>query len=124
MDRAPKSESKLHRDSQDIKDVDLNQIEASVNGSQPDADGTVYRTKHDMTKNGLTVTIAMALNEVTDLDETNLIQEFSKYAEPDALDRLFRVTEGREPRKSGYIQLEIEGYTVRVNSDGEIQIEE
>lgn len=88
----------------------------------PDGDDS-YRTQHDMTEDGLTVTIALALAEVTDVDPKHVISDFTEYADPDALDAIFRVREGEQPRQTGFVCLTIKGHDVVVHSDGTIRIE-
>lgn len=83
----------------------------------------VYRTHHDMSTDGLTTTISIALAEVSDGEETALISDFSTYVDPDALDRLFRTKPGSGTREDGRVALHIEGHWVTVRSDGTILIE-
>lgn len=88
-----------------------------------DAEG-VYRTEHDMTSDGLCLTITEALAEIEGVDPAELIDGFSKYADPDALNRLFRVRPNGEHRDlEGHVELEIRGADVTVHADGEIEIE-
>lgn len=83
-----------------------------------------YRTNHDVTQNGLSVTVAQAVAEVEDVDAADLLDDFSKYADPDALDRLFRVRPGDEPRhEAGRIHLEIRENDVTIHADGEIVVD-
>lgn len=83
-----------------------------------------YRTSHDMTSPGLSVTITQALAEVDGIDTVETVQNFSRYVDPDALDRLFRIPRNREHRhQEGFVHLEIEGIKVTVHADGEIDIE-
>lgn len=83
----------------------------------------MYRTSHDMTTDGLSVTISQALAEVTEISVTELVEDFSEYADSDALDRLFRspVTDP-DARNEGYVVLPIRGYQVTVYGDGRILI--
>lgn len=83
----------------------------------------VYRTYHDMSTDGLTTTIGVALAEVSGERETELISDFSAYADPDALDRLFRTLPGARTREEGRIVLHVREYRVTVHSDGTILIE-
>jgi len=87
-----------------------------------DANGT-YHAHHDMTEDGLTVTIALALAEVADVEPKHVISDFTEYVDPDALNTLFRVRESEQTREVGYLHLSIEGYDVAVHSDGDIRIE-
>jgi len=83
----------------------------------------VYRTSHDMTTDGLSVTISQALAEVADVSATELVRDFSEYADPDALDRLFRSPMmDPEIRDDGYIVFPIRGYHVTVYGSGRILI--
>ena len=83
-------------------------------------DGT-YRTEHDMSESGLSVTIALALSEVTGRNPEDLFSAFGEYVDPDALDRLFSKRAG-EHRKGGPLYLSIADHEVTVFSDGEIHI--
>lgn len=76
-----------------------------------------------MTEDGLDVTIAMALERATGMSASEVISDFSQYADPDALSRLFRVPPDEDPLLSGQVTLTIEGHDVRVASDGVIEIE-
>lgn len=76
-----------------------------------------------MTEDGLDVTIAMALERATEMSATEIISDFSQYADPDALNRLFRVPPDEDPLLSGQVTLAIEGHHVRIASDGVIDIE-
>ncbi len=53
-------------------------------------DTTIYVAHHDVSENGLTVTLSLALAAVTDLRPTELIPRFSDHVDPDALNRMFR----------------------------------
>ena len=83
----------------------------------------VYRTRHDMSTDGLTLTICIALAEVTGQKETAVISDFSQYADPDALNRIFRTLPTGDARQPGHVTLTIAGHEVTVHSDGEIVIE-
>lgn len=88
-----------------------------------DAEG-VYRTEHDLTTDGLCVTLTEALAEIKDEDPATFISDFSTYADPDALNRLFRVRPNGEHRDlGGSLTLEIQDADVTVHADGEIEIE-
>lgn len=89
---------------------------------EEDEEGVYYAT-HDMSRDGLCTSIALALAEVTDVDPTDLISDFSRYADPDGLNRLFRHRPDGEPRVGGAIRLAIDGHLVRVDSRGHIEIE-
>lgn len=103
----------------------------SVASHGPDAEATlveeiengVYHARHDMSRDGLCTSIALALAEVTALDPTDLIPNFSRYADPDGLNRLFRHRPDGEPRVGGVIRLSIDEHLVRVDSRGLIEIE-
>lgn len=90
-----------------------------------EGDESVYRTSHDMTADGLSVTISQAVAEVSGIPVTELVEDFSEYADPDALDRIFRapVTEP-DSRNDGFVVLWIHGYRVKVHGDGRIIITE
>lgn len=84
----------------------------------------VYYTQHDMDTNGLTVTIAIAMSEITGLTHDELIPDFSEYADPCALDSLFRTRPNGEHRKSGgKVTLHIQEYAVSIFSNGDIKLE-
>lgn len=83
----------------------------------------VYRTTHDMTQHGLSVTIAQALAEVKDVNAAEMIDDFSRYVDTDALDTLFRTRRnGKTRQDSGFVHLEIDGADVTVDVHGEIEI--
>ena len=85
-----------------------------------DDDGT-YRTVHDLSEGGLSVTISLALSEVTGKKPEELFSSFGEFVDPDALDRLFR-KRGSEYRKGGPLYLSIADHEVTVFSDGDIHI--
>ena len=83
----------------------------------------MYRTSHDMTTDGLSVTISQALAEVADVSATELVRDFSEYADPDALDRLFRApATDPDARNDGVVVLWVRSYRVKVHGDGRILI--
>lgn len=84
--------------------------------------GTYY-TSHDMDEDGLTVTLAMALGEVAGVDPVELIPSFAEYADPTALDQLFRTRPNGAHREGGRVTLTIEGYGVTIHSTGTIAID-
>lgn len=84
----------------------------------------VYRTQHDLETDGLCLTITEALAEIKGVNPATLIDDFSTYADPDALNRLFRVKPNGEHRDpAGQLELEIHEADVTVHADGEIEIE-
>lgn len=83
----------------------------------------VYHATHDMSRDGLCTTISLALAAVTDVEPTDLISNFSRYADPDGLNRLFRHRPDGEPRVGGALRLSIDGHRVRVDARGRIEIE-
>ena len=83
--------------------------------------GTYYAS-HNMDEDGLTVTLAIALGEVANVEPLELVPSLSEYADPSALDRLFRTRPDGRPRQGGEVTLTIEGYTVTVHSTGTIAI--
>lgn len=87
-----------------------------------DSEDGVYYATHDMTRDGLCTTVALALSEVTDVTATTLVSDFSEYADPDALNRLFRTRPGAERFPGGTVQLRIQGHRVRIDTDGCIAI--
>lgn len=86
------------------------------------SEGDVYYASHDMERDGLSTTIALALADVTDVEATTLVSNFSEYADPDAFDRLFRTRPGEELFPGGAVQLRMHGHLVRVDTDGRIAI--
>lgn len=83
-----------------------------------------YRTRHDMTQNGLTLTITEALVEVQEKSPVELVNGFTEHVDPDALDRLFRVPPSHNRRdESDRVRLRIHGTDVVVQAEGEIFIE-
>lgn len=82
----------------------------------------VHRTRHDVTEDGLTVSIAMALEEAIGVPATETISNFSSYADPDALCRLFRTPAVTDGEPNGRVRLRIEGHDVLVYSDGEVEV--
>lgn len=87
-------------------------------------DDETYRTYHDMETDGLTLTISTAVAEISGKSELDLIPDFSKYVDPDALNRLFRTQPNGESRQPGHLTLHIDDYEVTVHSSGEILIQE
>lgn len=84
----------------------------------------VYRVTHDMTETGLTVTIALALSEVADIEPEWLISRWTEYVDPDALDRLFRGKPSRDySHEQEAVYLEIQGIDVTIYADGVIEID-
>lgn len=81
----------------------------------------VHRARHDVTEDGLTVSIAMALEEATGVPATETISKFSSYADPDALCRLFQ-TPGADNAPNGRVRLRIEGHDVLIYSTGEVEV--
>lgn len=86
------------------------------------SDDGVYYATHDMRRDGLCTTIALALSEVTNVKTTSLVSNFSEYADPDALNRLFRTRPGQERFPGGMVQLQIHGHRVQIATDGRIAI--
>lgn len=84
-----------------------------------DASG-VYHGYHDVGSEGVAETITMLLSRIDGREPTELVEDFGQYADPDALDRLVG------GRNSGldHVQLDVAGYEVRVDRDGEIRIRE
>lgn len=99
------------------------QYQSDRTGKLVEGEEGVYRTHHDMSTDGLTTTISIALAELSGGAESELISDFSTYADPDALDRLFRTKPGSSTRDDGRVSLRIEEYWVTVRSDGTILIE-
>lgn len=87
-----------------------------------DGEYDVHVAHHDVEKNGLTVTLSLALAEVTDLSPTELIPLFPKHIDPDALDRMFRPRPNGELREGGPMHLTIEGYDIEIYNTGRIEI--
>lgn len=89
-----------------------------------DSGDGVYYTQHDMDTNGLTVTLSMALSEITGEPVEEFVPDFAEYADPDALDSIFRTQAGGHPRKAGgMVRLEIREYTISIYTNGDIKFE-
>lgn len=86
-------------------------------------DRTIYVAHHDVSENGMTVTLSLALAAVTDLSPTELVPRFSDHVDPDALNRLFRPLPNGDLRKGGPLHLTIEGHDVTIHNTGRIEIE-
>lgn len=83
-----------------------------------------YRVSYDTTRGDVTVTIALALEEMIGIDARELIPEFTEYADPDALDHLFREKPNGELRHpEGRVHLVIEGIDVTIYSNGLIELD-
>lgn len=82
----------------------------------------ISSTSHDMTDWGLDVHIALALEEATDLEAADVITDFSKYVDPDALNRLFQTPHQEDDHVTGIVEFAIEEYDVVVMSDGTVEI--
>lgn len=94
-----------------------------IDEAVPVADGeTIYVAHHDVREDGLTVTLTLALSEITDVPPTELIPDFPRYVDPDALDRMFRPGPDGELKEGGPMYLTIHGYDVRVYNTGRIEI--
>lgn len=88
------------------------------------ADG-VYRIHHDPSEGSLCLHITDALAEIRGVDPLHLVGDFSRYVDPDALERLFSPRPNGDARDpSGQLTLHIRGADVTVHADGEILIEE
>lgn len=85
-------------------------------------DETIYVAHHDVEENGLTVTISLALAEVTELEPPDILPEFAEHVDPDALDRMFRPQPNGELRQGGPFHLTIQGHEVVVHNTGRIEI--
>lgn len=87
-----------------------------------DEEGNIYVAHHDVEENGLTVTLSLALAEVTDLEPTEIVPKFAEHVDPDALDRMFRPQPNGELRQGGPFHLCIGGHDVVVHNTGRIEI--
>lgn len=88
-----------------------------------DGDGTYHMT-HDMTERGLSIAVAEGVAAIRDVEITALIDNFGNYADPDALDRLFRVRPGEGHRDdAGVLCLNIEDVGITIHAEGEIVLE-
>lgn len=85
-------------------------------------DETIYVAHHDVSTDGLTVTLTLALSEIADVAPTELIPEFPKYVDPDALDRMFRPGPDGELKQGGPMYLTVRGFDVRIYNTGRIEI--
>lgn len=83
-----------------------------------------YRAFYDTAKGNLTVTVTLALANVANVNPDELLSRWTKYADPDALDHLFRERPNGENRHpDSYIHLSIEGIDVTIHSDGLIELD-
>lgn len=82
----------------------------------------IYVAHHDVRENGLTVTLSLALAEVTELEPTDIVPKFAEHVDPDALDRMFRPLPNGDLRKGGPLHLSIEGFDVEIHNTGRIEI--
>lgn len=80
----------------------------------------VYVAHHDVTEDGLCLTLTIALAEVLDADPAETISDMARYVDPDALNNLFRVRPNGDYREGGPFHLTIERCDVTVRSDGTI----
>lgn len=104
---------------------------ADVNGPRVDDRATSversgegeFRTSFDTAKGDVTVVVSLALEEVAGIDAEEVISSWTEYADPDALDNLFRERPNGELRHpGGYVSLSIKGIDVTVHSDGTIEL--
>lgn len=86
------------------------------------SDEVVYVAHHDLSENGLTVTLSLALAAVTDREPATLIPEFSEHVDPDALDRMFRPLPNGNFREGGPLHLHIAGHDIEIHNTGRIEI--
>lgn len=82
----------------------------------------VYYASHDMSRDGLATTVALAVAAVDGSSPTALISDFASYVDPDGLNRIFRTRPDGSSCTEGHVQLDIDGYRVRIDSSGEIAI--
>lgn len=82
----------------------------------------VYYASHDMARDGLATTVALAVAAVDGSSPTALVSDFASYVDPDGLNRIFRTRPDGSSCTEGHVQLDIDGYRVRIDSDGEIAI--
>lgn len=87
-----------------------------------DEEESIYVAHHDVTENGLTVTLSLALAEVTDLEPTEIVPEFDRHVDPDALDRMFRPQPNGNLRQGGPFHLTIAEHDITVHNTGRIEI--
>lgn len=83
---------------------------------------TIYVAHHDVEKNGLTVTLSLALAEVTELEPTDIVPKFARHVDPDALDRMFRPRPNGDLRQGGPFHLTVAGHDITVHNTGRIEI--
>lgn len=104
----------------------MTQNDVEARSESPDIqrreDDGVYVLYHDFDEEDLTVTLSLALSEVGDVSPTELVPQFSRYADPDALDQLFRPRPNGDLRQGGPLYLDIEGYEVAVFASGRVEI--
>lgn len=83
----------------------------------------VYVATHDVTEDGLCLTLTIALAEVLDADPAETVSDMARYVDPDALNNLFRVRPNGDYRDGGPLHLTVEGCDVTVHSDGTILLD-
>lgn len=103
--------------------TDFRNDDVSEQSIRVEESGDGYVVHHDFDEQDLTVTISLALSEIGNITPTEIIPEFPKYVDPDALERLFRPRSGGERRQGGPLHLTIEGYAITIYSTGRIEIE-
>lgn len=85
----------------------------------------LFRTYHDFGEGDICVTVAVALEEITGAAAGEVVAEFSRYADPEAVNQIFRPHPNGPARTGvGYIVLHIAGYKITIQSDGEIRLKE
>lgn len=83
-----------------------------------------YQIHHDWHSGPVSTTLSLALAEINGTDPTEVIDDLTRYVDPDALNRLFKPTPAGEARGPGTLELEIGGYTIEIRSNGDIIITE
>lgn len=94
-----------------------NEISESVDGPEP------YTTHHDLDDHDdLSVSVVMAVADAAGVDSSELEDQLDSVVDPDALDDIFQSTMDGTPRTGGSVSFAINGYAVRVWSDGSIVV--
>jgi len=89
----------------------------------PVRDAGTYFVKHDFDGPAeLTTTLAHALSDVSGVDVTDTGFTLYDYIDPDALDQLFKPSDGANRRINGMFTFTVWSHKVTVYSDGQIAI--
>lgn len=103
--------------------LDIRPSAASCRLSPVTGEPNAYITIHDMTTDGLSVAVSQAVAKLSGVPATELVSDFSEYADPDAFNQLFRSLDA-DGRTDGFVVLTFPGYRVTVHGDGRIIVKD